>query len=76
MTALGLGTHLGVPRPTEPWKRALYRLDQLDQLGVATPGLLVPSSSSAYEGYQQQLLDHYIEIQLWIDEPVTRFLSR
>jgi len=67
ITALGLGTHLGVPQPAEPGKRALYRLDQL---GLSTADFPVPSSGDAYEGYQQQLLDHYVEIQLWTDEPV------
>lgn len=62
ITALGLGVDLGVPQPPEPWKRELYRLDQLD---LTQAGSLPSASGRGYEGYQQQLLDHYIEIQLW-----------
>ena len=73
ITALGLGTGLGVPQPPEPSKRALYRLDQLSLATADTP---LPSSGDAYEGYQQQLVDYYVEIQLWTDDPVAQFVSR
>ena len=72
ITALGLGVDLGVPQPTEPWKRELYRLDQLDLTYAAS---LPSTSGHSYEDYQQQLLDHYVEIQLWTDEPVRPFTS-
>lgn len=73
ITALGLGTDLGVPQPVEPWKRGLYRLDQLDLTATAA---LTPTAEQDYEGYQQRLLDHYVEIQLWADEPVAAFVAR
>ena len=66
-------THLGVPQPVEPWKRELYRLDQLD-LTIANS--LGSSGEGGYEVYQQRLLDHYVEIQLWSDEPVRHHLRR
>lgn len=72
ITALGLGTHLGVPQPAEPWKRQVYPLDQLDLTVAHAPD---SADEQAYEGYQQRLLDHYIEIQLWADEPVRHHLS-
>ena len=71
ITALGLGVDLGVPQPAELWKRELYRLDQLDLARVAS---LPSRGGHSYEGYQQQLLDHYVEIQLWTDEPIRRFM--
>ena len=72
ITALGLGVDLGVPEPPEPWKRELYRLDQLD---LTQAGPLPSATGRGYEGYQQQLLDHYVEIQLWTDEPIRPFMS-
>lgn len=73
ISALGLAAHLGVPQPVEPWKRVLYRLDQLDPTIADS---LTSLTEHAYDGYQQRLLDHYIEIQLWVDDPVARHLSR
>lgn len=73
ITTLGLGVDLGVPQPAEPWKRGLYRLDQLDLTSATS---LPSASGQSYEGYQQRLLDHYVEIQLWADEPIRPFMSR
>ncbi|GAB2591500.1 hypothetical protein [Microlunatus antarcticus] len=72
ITALGLGVDLGVPQPAEPWKRKLYRLDQLDLTFASS---LPSASGQSYEGYQQRLLDRYVEIQLWTDEPIRPFMS-
>lgn len=70
ITALGLGRHLGVPQPEEPWKQQLYRLDQLDPTSAAAPRDPQPAT---YAGYQSRLLDHYVEIQLWSDDPVSPY---
>lgn len=71
ITALGLGRHLGVPQPDEDWKRRLYRLDQLDPaMAAATTNNHRPAP---YEGYHARLLDRYIEIQLWADEPIAAY---
>jgi len=72
ITALGLGQRLGVPQPAEEWKRRLYRLDQLD---LAVADALVVEATDGYEGHQTQLLDFYVEIQLWADHPVAHYLS-
>lgn len=61
ITALGLGRGLGVPQPSEPRKRGLYRLDQLDLTEAHEPPTRSPTD---YDGHQKQLLDHYVEIQL------------
>jgi hypothetical protein len=73
ITALGLGADLGVPQPAESWKRDIYRLDQLD---LTLAEALARTGGQDYEDYQQRLLDHYVEIQLWADEPVRPFVSR
>lgn len=73
ITALGLGLDLGVPQPQEPWKRALHQLDQLDLMMADS---LAPDIPVNYEGHQKRLLDHYVEIQLWADEPIARYLIR
>jgi hypothetical protein len=74
ITALGLGTHLGVPQPAEPRERGLYRLDQLDPTTTVSTGPAEDGHDD--EGYPWRLLDHYVEIQLWADEPVREHLGR
>lgn len=73
VTALGLGRDLGVPQPAEPERRRLHRIDELDLDVVdALPG----HGPDGYEGYQRRLLEGYVEVQLWSDEPVARYLAR
>jgi len=74
ITALGLGEQYGVPSP-EPSKRGLYPLTALDLERAAAVTQAAASLEHHYEGHQQRLLDHYVEIQLWSDDPVADHLS-
>ena len=67
ITALGLGRHFDIPQPSERWKQQIYRLDQL---AVSTATTKHEDQIPAQNDYQFRLLDHYIEIQLWSDEPI------
>jgi len=71
MTALGLGLDLGVPLPSESWKRGLHRLDQLDAERALDAVAPEPDS---YEGHQTRPVEHYVEVQLWSDQPVAEYL--
>ena len=74
ITALGLGRELGVPQPDEPWKQQVYGIDKLDVAGAeATASSADPAD---YEGHQWRLVDQYVEVQLWSDEPVRQYLGR
>lgn len=70
ITALGLGRHLGVPCPSETWKQRIYRLDQLDSQRLAEPEQHRFDGPADYRGHQFELVDFYVEIQLWIDDPI------
>jgi hypothetical protein len=74
ITALGLGRELGVPQPDEPWKQQVYGIDQLDVAGAEATAS--PADTAAYEGHQWRLIDQYVEVQLWSDEPVRQYLGR
>jgi hypothetical protein len=37
---------------------------------------LAPDTPVDYDGHQKRLLDHYVEIQLWADEPIAPYLIR
>jgi hypothetical protein len=71
ITALGLGEELGVPS-APPGQRGLHRLAALDPSRVREPAA---AGGAGYEGYQFRVLDHYVEVQLWSDEPVAAYLG-
>ena len=71
-TALGLGQHLGVPLPPEEWQRGLHRLERLDPSRIAGRSA---GEDGPYEGYERRPLQHYVEVQLWSDEPVAELLK-
>jgi len=74
ITALGLGQPLGVP--AAPWahERQLYRLDQLDQI-IGRYGMPENCATVSYADHQRQLLHHFVEVQLWSDEPLATELE-
>lgn len=73
ISALGLGEGLGVPGPTEPWQRGLHLLGDLD---LSRADAAVTTGTADYVGYQRRVLQHYVEVQLWSDEPVAQYLLR
>jgi hypothetical protein len=71
--AMALGPEYGLPYEPKPYHHRAFRIEDLDEL-VATYGM--PSAEpDSYEGYATRPFEHYIEIQLWSDEPVERYLS-
>jgi hypothetical protein len=73
ISALGLGERLGVPVPTDPRRRRLYRLDQLAEVGAVHEWLA--AGAVDYDGHQFRPLETYVEVQLWSDRPVADFLT-
>ena len=72
ITALGLARDPGVPQPDEPWKKQVYGIDQLD-VGEAE-ATAASADPADYEGHQWRLVDQYVEVQLWSDKPIRRYL--
>lgn len=73
IAALGLGVSLGVPQPVEEWKQQVHRLDELDELDRSSTGGRATTPASGpldYDGHQWRLVDQYVEVQLWSDDPV------
>lgn len=74
IAALGLGERYGVPSP-EPALRGLHPLAALDLDRAAALTAAAAAGPHDYEGHQWRLVDHYVEIQLWSDEPVAQHLT-
>lgn len=72
-TAMGFGPRFGLPQEPRPYHEHVFRMEQLPEI-VARYGL--PDDDDSYEGYHHQVFEKYIEVQVWSDEPVRRFLSQ
>jgi hypothetical protein len=74
VTAMGLGTGLGLDQPPRPCHGRVFLLGELpglvDQIGM-------PDTSGwdgRYQTWTTWPADAYIEVQLWSDEPISSYL--
>lgn len=74
ITALGLGAEYGLPTFTRPYHGRVYRLAELHDV-VAEHGLPSDTVPGSYAGHQLEPFEHFIEIQLWSDEPLANRLA-
>ena len=72
-TAMGLAPEYGLPYERRPYHEKVFRLDQLD--GLIGEWGLPEDPVGGYANYETRPFEMYIEIQLWSDAPVTRFLD-
>ena len=73
-SAMGLGPEFGFPAAAEPHQQVVYALSDLAQV-VSRFGMPT-SAGSGYAGFEHQLVDAYVEVQLWTDRPVQRYLTQ
>lgn len=74
-TAMRLGKDYGVPLdPVKPYHNRLYLLSELPSL-VAKHGIPLDKATADYSNYVQEPFEKYIEVQVWSDTPVQRFLA-
>ena len=74
--AMRVGPDFGLsPDPVRPYHERVFLLDELSEV-VASYGLPTDDGEPLYENYHRRHFEHYIEVQLWSDEPVRRFLGR
>jgi hypothetical protein len=73
-TAMGLGEGFGLHVDPKPHHGTVYRLSELTEV-VERYGMPVDEQVSNYAGYQYGPFEKYIEVQLWADGPVSRFLG-
>ena len=74
-TAMRLGKDYGIPlEPIKPYHNRLYLLSELPTL-IATHGIPVDELTVDYSNYVREPFGKYIEVQVWSDTPVRRFLA-
>lgn len=71
-TAMGLVPEYGLPYERRPYHEQVFLLHELDEV-ISEYGL-PEDIEGGYEGYVQRPFEQYIEVQLWSDEPVARWL--
>jgi hypothetical protein len=74
VTAMGLGETFGLHVDAKPHHGKVYRLSELKEV-VERYGMPVDEKVSNYDGYHHGPFEKYIEVQLWADGPVARFLE-
>jgi len=72
--AMRYGEEFGLPsEPVHPAHNQVFKLADLPRL-VQEYGLPCDSSQSNYANYHTRTFEKYIEIQLWSDNPVAKYL--
>ncbi|MEO1660128.1 MAG: hypothetical protein AAFR51_04010 [Pseudomonadota bacterium] len=73
--SMRLGPDYGLPPdPLEPYHERVYLMDELADV-VARHGLPNGDEDATYEGYHNRKFEKYIEVQVWTDEPVAKYLD-
>lgn len=73
--SMRLGPEYGLPPdPLQPYHERVFFLDELADV-VEAHGLPDGSVDDEYEGYHKRKFEKYIEVQVWSDGPVTKFLQ-
>lgn len=74
-TAMRLGETYGLPlEPFKPYHEKIYLLSQLSEL-IGEFGIPEDASNPDYSNYAQKPFEKYIEVQVWSNIPVQKFLS-
>jgi hypothetical protein len=72
-TATGLVADFGLPYESRPYHHQAFRIEDLSEV-VRKYGLPAEDPAPVYEGYEHRTFEKYIEVQVWSDAPVERFL--
>jgi hypothetical protein len=72
---MGAAPEFGFPQDPKPYHGRAYRLHELEGI-VTSFGLPASRAEDDYGGYEHRTMEHYIEVQLWSDEPVTQHRAR
>jgi hypothetical protein len=72
--AMGFGPRFGYPAAKEPHQQVVYPLAELETVLGRHPS--APAVPTEYDGFEHHLVDTYVEVQLWTDDPVRPFLTQ
>lgn len=73
--SMRFGPDFGVPAdPLELYYERVFFMDELADM-VAEHGLPDGNPDDAYKGYHTRRIDKYIEVQVWTDDSLARFLD-
>ena len=73
-TAMEFGERFGHPTDPKPYHGRAFLLSELDEL-ISTYGMPTPVWDDSHMNWREWPASAYIEIQLWSDAPVRKYLS-
>jgi hypothetical protein len=74
MTSMGLSQDFGMPVTPRPYHGTVYRIEELADV-LRLNGYPRPPRPDSYDRHQFLEFEHYIEVQLWSDDPVRHQLA-
>jgi hypothetical protein len=74
-TAMESGPDSGVPLEPQPYHGHVFLLNELREL-IKHYGVPSPSWTAEHKAWTTWPQEAYIEVQLWVDDPVSRYLLR
>jgi hypothetical protein len=72
-TAMGMAPEYGLPHEHRPYHNQAFEVSELPDL-IDAYGLPT-DEPGGYDGYERRPFERYIEVQLWTDVPVVRYLG-
>lgn len=73
-TAMAFGPAFDLPHEPKPFHEKVFLLRDLESL-ISEYGMPADKPEDEYAGYERRVFEKYIEVQLWSDEPVRRYLK-
>ena len=73
-TAMALGPRFGLPYEARPYHERAIRLEELEDV-ISEHGLPRDEQPLDYTGYAHRAFESYVEVQLWSDEPLRKYLD-
>lgn len=72
---MGVAPEFGFSQESKPYHGRVYLLHELEGI-VTSFGLPTSRVEDDYGGYEHRTMEHYIEVQVWSDDPVTQHPSK
>ncbi|MCR9095907.1 MAG: hypothetical protein NXI30_16925 [bacterium] len=72
--AMALSLEFGFPQEPKPYHEQVFLLDEIPAIAERW-GLPDPQLDLAYDGYHRRPFEIFVEIQVWSDDPVSRYLT-
>ncbi len=72
--SMSLSREFGIPQESRPYHERVFLLSEIPAIADRW-GLPDPSLEIEYDGYHKRPFEIFVEVQVWSDEPVSKYLA-